>query len=128
MLWREGHVSERADVLWILYYPFKYICMCMCAHMCMHVCISVCGLQRPSEMEFSYVCMLIHWVRNGISRQVVLPVTAELHSSKYAKTTDFHFVQGLTSSLKSIWEFVPVIRNTELGEKINTEVPMSHRI
>lgn len=45
-----------------------------------------------------------------ISRQVFHPVTAELFSSKYAKTTDFHFVEGLTPSLKSLLEFVPVIR------------------
>jgi hypothetical protein len=55
-------------------------------------------------------------------------VTANLFSSKYAKTTDFHFVQGLTSSLKRILEFVPVIKNEELGEKINIEVPMSHHL
>lgn len=55
-------------------------------------------------------------------------MTAELFSSKYAKTTDFHFVQGLTSSLKRLLEFVPVIKTAELGEKINTEVPISHHL
>lgn len=55
-------------------------------------------------------------------------MTAELFSSKYAKTTDFHFVQGLTSSLKSLLEFVPVIKNAELGERINSEVPISHHL
>lgn len=55
-------------------------------------------------------------------------MTAELFSSKYAKTTDFHFVQGLTSSLKRLLEFVPVIKNEELGERINIEVPISHRL
>lgn len=74
------------------------------------------------------MCIITHWRKDGISRQVFHPVTAELFSSKYAKTTDFHFVQGLTSSLKRLLEFVPVIKTAELGEKINTEVPISHHL